>query len=719
MVKRTISAGLWCILALALPAARAAQGPLNYPASPRIEHVDDYNGVKVPDPYRWLEEIDSPQTGQWIAAQNQLTASYLAGAPQRQAIKRRLTALWDYEKLSLPSKEGGRYFYRRNSGLQNQAVLYVAETLESEPRALIDPNTLSADGTIALQDVRVSHDGKLLAYGLSSAGSDWQEWKVRQVDNGADRPDHIRWVKFGGAVWTHDNQGFFYARFPEPAPGQELRAANHYQKIYYHRLGTRQSEDRLIYERPDQKEWYFHPDLTEDGRYLIIDISRGTERKNRLFYKDLKDPQNPVIDPAASPVVELLNQEDAQYELVGNDGPVFWFVTDHSAPRRRLIAIDTRSPEPARWKELVAQGSEKLESASVVGERFFLRYLKDACTQVKVHALDGALERQVQLPGLGTAGGFGGKRNDPETFYLFTNFTTPGVIYRHDARTGQSSLYKRPKVAFNPEDYQTTQVFCVSKDGTRIPLFITHKKGISLDGTNPTCLYGYGGFQISITPGFAATRIAWLEMGGVYVVANLRGGGEYGQAWHEAGRLGRKQNVFDDFIAAAQWLIDNRYTSPKRLAIMGGSNGGLLVGACITQRPDLFGAAVPAVGVMDMLRFNKFTVGWGWVPEYGSPEKAEDFKVLYAYSPLHNIKPNTKYPATLVTTGDHDDRVFPAHSFKFAAALQAAQAGPSPILIRIETRAGHGAGKPLSKSIDEAADYWAFLARVFEMPGLP
>lgn len=691
---------------------------LTYPITSKGEDVDEYHGIKVADPYRWLEDADSDETRQWIEAQNKLTFAYLANIPSRERIKDRLTRLWNYERFGIPFKEGGRYFYERNSGLQNQSVLYVADSLKAKPRVLLNPNKLSPDGTVALTSLSVSQNGNFLAYALSTAGSDWQEWRVREIETGKDLTDHLKWIKWSGAAWTHDHKGFFYSRYPEPKPGEELQTTNYYNKLYYHRLGTHQSEDILVYERPNQKEWGFSGKITEDGRYLVIIVWHGTDPKNRIFYKDLKDPKKPAIAPRQSPIVELLKEADAEYRFIGNEGHVFWFLTDKDAPRRRVIAVDTLNPDPSNWREIIPEASETLEAVSIVGNRFICRYLKDAHTQVKVFTLDGKFEREVELPGLGTAWGFGGKRTDAETFYIFTSFTVPPTIYRYDVTTGKSTIFRKPKVAFNPDDYETKQVFYHSKDGTKVPMFIVHKKGLKLNGKNPTYLYGYGGFGISLTPYFSPATIVWLEMGGVYAVANLRGGGEYGKEWHEAGRRHNKQNVFDDFIAASEWLIANKYTSPSKLAIGGGSNGGLLVGACITQRPDLFAAALIAVGVLDMLRFHKFTIGWAWVYEYGSPDDPEDFKVLYAYSPLHNIKPETKYPATLITTSDHDDRVVPAHSFKFAAALQEAQAGEKPILIRIETKAGHGFGKPTTKVIDETADRWAFLTSVLKMGGL-
>ncbi len=678
-----------------------------YPTTKKIDQVDDYHGTKVADPYRWLEDPDSADSRAWIEAQNRLTFGFLEEIPERARIKERLTKLWDYEKYSPPFKEGGRYFYDKNDGLQNQSVLYTIKSLDDNPRVLLDPNKLSKDGTVAMAGLDISEDGKYMAYGLSTAGSDWMEWKVREIETGNDLSDLIKWVKFSGASWTKDGKGFFYSRYEEPNEETKLEDVNYFQKLYYHRLGTPQSEDVLIYERKDQKEWGFSGDVAEDGRYLIINVWQGTDPRNRLFYKDLEDK--------GSQVVELIDELEAAYNFIGNDGPLFWFRTDLNAPRGRIMAIDTRSPDRRNWKELVPQAAETLENVSLVGDHFIASYLKDARTQVKLFDLDGKFVREVDLPGIGTANGFVGKRKDTETFYAFTSFTTPTTIYRYDPKTGKSTIYRQPKVDFNSHDYETKQVFYKSKDGTRVPMFITHKKGLKLDGNNPTYLYGYGGFSVSLTPAFSIANLVWMEMGGVYAQPNLRGGGEYGEEWHLAGTKLKKQNVFGDFIAAAEWLIANKYTSTPKLAIGGGSNGGLLVGACLNQRPDLFGAALPAVGVMDMLRFHKFTIGWAWVSDYGSSDNPEEFKALYTYSPLHNIKRGTKYPATLITTADHDDRVVPAHSFKYAATIQAAQAGPAPVLIRIETKAGHGAGKPTSKIIEEIADKWGFLVRVLGM----
>jgi prolyl oligopeptidase len=685
----------------------------SYPITATVDHVDDYHGTKVADPYRWLEDPNSAETQAWVGAQNQVTFGYLNEIPIREPLKQRITKLWNYEKYSIPYQRGDaekygntRYFYYKNDGLQNQSVLYTLPTLDAEPRVLLDPNTLSPDGTIALSGLSISDDARLMAYGLSTAGSDWQEWRVRDVETGEDLPDHLQWIKFSGASWTHDNQGFFYSRYAEPNEATKLEDSNYFQKLYYHRLGTAQSEDILIYERPDEKEWGFAGGVTEDGHYLIISVWKGSQPRNMIFYKDLS-----VAD---SPVVELISEFAASYSFIDNDGTTFWFETDLDAPRSRVIAIDIQHPD--RIQEIIPQAEETLQGIGLLNNQFVAFYLKDAHTQIKIFDLTGAFVREIELPGLGSAGGFGGRRYDTETFYSFTSFTTPPTIYYYNMVTDESKLFRQPNVDFDPAQYDTQQVFYTSKDGTQVPMFITHKKGLVLDGQNPTYLYAYGGFNASITPSFSPSNIVWMELGGVYAVPNLRGGGEYGEEWHQAGTKNRKQNVFDDFIVAAEWLIDQKYTSTGKLAIAGGSNGGLLVGACMTQRPDLFGAALPAVGVMDMLRFHKFTIGWAWSEEYGSSDNGDEFATLYAYSPLHNLKPGTAYPATLVTTADHDDRVVPAHSYKFTAALQAAHAGDAPVMIRIETKAGHGAGKPTAKIIEEIADRYAFLVRVLEMP---
>jgi prolyl oligopeptidase len=693
------------VLAAQAGSAEAPKGNgHSYPSAPTAAVVDNYHGTKVEDRFRPLEDPDSPETRAWVEAENKVTFGYLEKIAGRESLKMRLTKLWDFEKFTVPFKEAKWYFYTRNSGLQNQNVLVTTESFEGAPKVLLDPNTLSADGTVALAGISVSDDGKLLAYGLADAGSDWVTWKVRDVETGKDRDDVVKWSKFSGASWTKDGKGFYYGRYPEPKPGEDLRASNYFQKIFFHTVGTPQSDDKLVYERPDEKDWKFDHAVTDDGRYLVIEVSTGTDDRNRVLYQELDKP--------GKPIVELIDNFEAGYSLIDNDGPVLFFKTNKDAPRGRVIAIDTREPSPASWRELVPQVEETIQAVRLVGERFFVNYLKDAHTQVKVFDIAGKFKTEVKFPGLGTASGFTGKRTDRETFYSYASFTVPTTIYRYDVASGTSTVYRTPKVAFKPEDYQTEQVFYKSKDGTKIPMFISYKKGLKKDGQAPTYLFGYGGFNIPLTPAFNVSNLVWMEMGGIFAVPNLRGGGEYGEDWHKAGTKLTKQNVFDDFISAAEWLIENKYTSTPKLAIGGGSNGGLLVGACLTQRPDLYGAALPAVGVLDMLRFHKFTIGHAWVDDYGSSDDAKQFGALYKYSPLHAIKPGTCYPPTLITTADHDDRVVPAHSFKFAAAIQAAQSCDNPVLIRIETRAGHGAGKPTAKIIEEAADKWAFLVKV-------
>ena len=688
--------------------ARPSQAQtLQYPSARKSDVVDDYHGTKVADPYRWLEDPDSPESRSWIEAENRLTNAYLADIPARGRIRDRLTKLWNYPKFGAPFRKAGRYFFFKNDGLQNQSVLYKQASLAANPETLLDPNLLSEDGTVALSSLAVSDDGRLLAYGTAASGSDWEEFRVRDVATGQDRPDHLKWIKFSGASWTKDGAGFFYSRYPEPTE-KALTDVNRFQKLYYHRLGTDQAEDVLVYERPDQPDWGMNAEVTDDGRYAILNVWLGTDRRNRVYYRDLKSAKRPTVK---GDVVRLLDDFDASYAFVGSDGPVFYFLTDLDAPRKRVIAIDTRHPERGRWREVIPQGPDVLEGVQIIHDTFVANYMHDAASRLRLFALDGRMLKDLELPTLGSIGSITGERKDDEMFYAFTSFLYPTTIFRYDFRSGTTSVFKAPAIDFDPSGYETKQVFYTSKDGTRVPMFITHKKGLALDGTNPTLLYGYGGFNISLTPSFSVGTLVWLEMGGVYAQPNLRGGGEYGEEWHQAGMLDRKQNVFDDFIAAAEYLVAQRYTSSQKLAIAGGSNGGLLVGAALTQRPELFGAALPAVGVMDMLRFHKFTIGWAWVTDYGSADSASQFPYLYKYSPLHNIRAGTKYPATLVTTADHDDRVVPGHSFKFTATLQAAQAGPEPVLIEIETKAGHGAGKPTSKIIEEQADRFAFLVR--------
>lgn len=684
---------------------------LKYPRTHRVGQVDDYHGTRVADPFRWLENPDSPESRRWIEAQNVVTSNYLAKIPSRAALKERLTKLWNYERFGLPYKEGQRYFYSRNDGLQNQAVLYSLPDLDAPPQVLLDPNTLSKDGTVALKNYVISHDGTLMAYGLSAAGSDWEEWRLRDVATAKDRPDVLKWVKFSSASWSRDGKGFFYSRYTEPDESTKLQSVNFFQKLYYHRVGTVQSEDILVYERPDQKEWKFDGEVTEDGRWLVITCTQGTDVKNRVLLADLKSGATPVTTEGLKqrPVRQFLMDFDSSYNFVGNDGSVFYFQNDLGAPRGRLIAIDIDQPERARWRVIIPESLDTLSHVSILNQQFITIWMHHAHSSVRVYNKLGKLIRDVELPGLGTASGFSGHPTDTETFFSFASFTQPSTIYRHNLATGESKIFRSPVVQFDPKDFETSQVFYQSKDGTRVPMFISHKKGLELNGQNPTLLYGYGGFNISLTPAFSPATLAWMQMGGVYAQPNLRGGGEYGEDWHQSGTKLRKQNVFDDFIAAAEWLIEHQYTSSRRLAISGGSNGGLLVGACLTQRPELFGACLPAVGVLDMLRFHKFTIGWAWVSDYGSSEDADQFRALYRYSPLHNIKQGRSYPPTMILTADHDDRVVPAHSFKFGAALQSAQSGPAPILLRIDTKAGHGAGKPTSKLIEEAADRFAFL----------
>ncbi len=692
-----------CVFTLA-----CAGGETQYPETRKVDQSDDYNGTTVVDPYRWLEDVDSEETLAWVEAQNKVTFAYLESIPERDRIRERLTLLWNYPRYGVPSKEGALYIFSLNDGLQNQSVIYKQAGLEAEPDVLLDPNELSEDGTVALTTLAFTEDGQRMVYGTAASGSDWQEFYVRDVATGRNLEGPLRWIKFSDASWTQDGAGFFYSRYPEPEQGDTYESVNLNQRVYYHRLGTAQSEDELVYARPDEPEWGFDATVTDEGRYVVFSVGHGTDERNRVHYLDLQDAAKPRLE---GEVVRLLDGFDASYELVGNDGPVFYFLTNQNAPMYRLIAVDTASPERNQWREVIPESDDVLESLDIINNRFVARYLHDAHSQIRIYSLAGQLEKALELPTLGSVPTLHGKREDAEMFYSFESFLYPSTVYRYEFATGASSVFRSPEIDFDPSSYETKQVFYTSKDGTRVPMFLTHRKGISLDGSNPTVLYGYGGFNISLPPRFSTSNLIWLEMGGVYAQANLRGGGEYGERWHRAGMLENKQNVFDDFIAAAEYLIDEGYTSVEKLAAAGGSNGGLLVGAVLNQRPDLFGAALPAVGVMDMLRFHKFTIGWAWVSDYGSAEDPEMFKVLYAYSPYHNLEPGTMYPPTLVTTADHDDRVVPGHSFKYAARLQEAQAGDAPTLIRIQTKAGHGAGKPTRMIIEEQADRWAFLVK--------
>jgi prolyl oligopeptidase len=689
----------------------AGEPPLVYPETKTVPQSDDYHGTNVADPYRWLEDDvrTSPEVAAWVEAQNKVTFGYLEQLPKRKLIADRLTKLWNYERTSVPFREGGRYYFYKNDGLQNQAVLYKQDTLESEATVLIDPNTWTEDGTIALAGASFSEDGRYVAFARSEAGSDWRTWRVMEIASGRILDDELLWTKSGSVAWTPDCRGFFYSRFPAPEEGQAFQSVNLNKKVYYHRIGTAQTEDVLVFETPDHPEWNAWPSVTEDGRYLVLTISVGTDSRYRVYVKDLTEPYGM---PEA-----LIDHFDNEFSLIGNDGTKLYFQTDLDAPKRRVVAIDLRHPEPEHYEEIVPETEHTLENVNWVGNLLVCSYLQDARTSIKIVTPEGDFVREVEFPTIGSAGGFSGKKTDIETFYSFSSFTTPPSIYRYNMITGESTLFRRSAVDFNGDGYEVTQVFFESKDGTRVPMFICHKKGLKLDGSHPTLLYGYGGFSISLSPYFSVARAFWLEMGGVYVVVNLRGGGEYGEDWHKAGTKLNKQNVFDDFIGAAEWLIANKYTSSEKLAIAGGSNGGLLVGACMTQRPELFAAALPSVGVMDMLRFHRFTAGRYWVDDYGSSDNADEFAALYKYSPYHQLmmRPSTAYPATMVTTADTDDRVVPGHSFKFAAALQKAHNGDAPVLIRIETRAGHGSGKPTSKIIEELADEYAFLAKILGM----
>jgi prolyl oligopeptidase len=695
---------------VSMTTALALQNPsITYPTTKKGDVVEVLHGRSIADPYRWLEDPNSAETVAWVEAQNKVTFGHLEKIERRTAIRERLTKLWNYERFGVPSRHGSWTIFSKNDGLQNQAVIYKATSLTATPEVLLDPNTLSTDGTVALSGLSFSEDGKYAAYATSASGSDWMEWKVREVATGKDLSDHIKWSKFSGAAWKKDGSGFYYSAYDAPREaGEAYKAVNKNQKVYFHRVGTAQDKDELVYERPDQPDWGFGADVTDDGRFLLIYQSEGTNRENRVFVRDLTD--------AAGKIEPFLDKFDASYNVIGNDGATFHVVTDKDAPRYRVVSIERGKADPAAWKTLIPQPANRdvLSSASIIADRFVTVWRTDAHEKLKLFALDGKMESEIPLPALGSVAGISGKRADKDVFYAFTSFTYPSTTFRYDFATKVSTVFKQPKVDFDPNAFETKQVFYASKDGTKIPMFIVHKKGLVLDGSNPTYLYGYGGFDISLEPSFSTANIVWMEMGGVYAQPNLRGGGEYGKEWHDAGRLKNKQNVFDDFIAAAEWLIANKYTTAPKLAIGGGSNGGLLVGATMAQRPELFGAALPAVGVMDMLRFHKFTIGWAWKSDYGDPEIKEDFEVALKYSPLHNLKP-AAYPATLVTTGDHDDRVVPAHSHKFIAALQAAQKGSAPVLTRIETKAGHGAGKPTAKIIEERADQWAFLTQALGM----
>ncbi|HYE54892.1 MAG TPA: prolyl oligopeptidase family serine peptidase [Chitinophagaceae bacterium] len=672
-----------------------------YPSTKKVEHVDEYHGTKVPDPYRWLEDDNAADTKAWVQEQNKVTFDYLNKIPYRAQWRKRIEEVYNYAKYSAPFRNGEYYYFYKNNGLQNQSVLYRQKGLDGEPQMVIDPNTLSKDGTTIMTTFSISRNGKYAVYGLSRGGSDWQTYYVRNMETNQDLGDELKWVKVSGIGWQDD--GFYYSRYPEPEQGKELSSKNENHQIYFHKVGTPQSEDKLMYEDKANPQRFHIAFTSEDLRYTYLTISdRGKGLSgNALWYKDKKrgDEQfKPLIKDVGKYV----------YNIVDNIDGKFLVRTNHNAPNYKLILIDPNHTEESAWTTFLEEKAEPMQGAGTAGGKLFVNYLKDVTTRIYVYNLNGKMEQEVKLPGLGTAGGFGGWSTDKFVFYTFNSFTVPPTIYRYDIATGKTSVFRQPEIAaFNPNDYETKQVFYPSKDGVKVPMFLVYKKGLQLNGKNPVILYGYGGFNISSLPGFSATLVPWLEQAGVYALANLRGGAEYGEKWHEAGMRLKKQTVFDDFIAAAEYLINSKYTSKDYLSIRGGSNGGLLVGAVMNQRPDLFKVAIPQVGVMDMLRFHKFTIGWNWIAEYGSSDNPEDFKNLYAYSPLHNLKPGVQYPATLITTADHDDRVVPAHSFKYAATIQEMHKGSNPVLIRIETNSGHGASNT-AKAIDLTSDIYSF-----------
>jgi prolyl oligopeptidase len=684
-------------------AASAPSSALTYPDTARGDTVDPQFGVDVPDPYRWLEDDVriNPKVADWVAAQNKVTDAYLATLPGRETFKQRMTELYNYERFGLPTKAGTRYFYTRNDGLQPQSVLYVRDGLKGEGRVLIDPNLWAKDGATALAEWTPSEDGKHLLYSVQDGGTDWRIVRVKDVATGQDLPDEVRWVKFSALDWAKDGSGFYYSRFPEPQDGEAFQSLNENHSVYFHKLGTSQSEDLLIHATPGRPKLNNSALVTDDGRYLLVTGSEGTDARLGLTLY-------PIAKAVGAPIT-LVDDFAHNWEYVTNQGPLFTFVTNKDAPRERLVSMDIR--KPGKLTELVAESENTLVGASRVGDRIILSYLGDAKSQAEMIALDGKKVADIKLADIGSASGFGGKSSDPETFYSFSSYARPTTIYRLDTATGKSEIFAEPKLTFKPDDFSVEQRFYKSKDGTEVPMFLVMKKGLDRSKGSPTLLYGYGGFNVSMTPAFSPTRLAWVDKGGVLAIANLRGGGEYGKAWHDAGRLDKKQNVFDDFIGAGEYLIAEGIAGKGQVAIEGGSNGGLLVGAVTNQRPDLFAAALPAVGVMDMLRFDRFTAGRYWVDDYGYPSKEADFKNLLAYSPYHNIQAGAAYPAVLVTTADTDDRVVPGHSFKYTAQLQHANAGDKPHLIRVETRAGHGSGKPTDKIIAEAADKYAFAAK--------
>ena len=687
--------------AAVLVSAVVAAQQLQYPATTKIDHADTYHGTRVPDPYRWLEDDTSTETAGWVEAQNKVTFPYLERIPFRRQLQDRVKALNNYEKYSAPSRKGPYFFFSKNDGLQNQSVLYVQRGLDGAPEVLIDPNTWSADGTVRLSTFAPSRDAKYAVYGISRSGSDWQEYKVMELATKKTLTETIDWVKVSGVAWHGD--GFYYSRYPAPAKGQEKASVNENHQVYFHRIGTGQSQDSLVYQDPKNPQRFHTVETTEDERFAILTISERGKGKdgNSLFVRDLSSGSTEF-----SPVVSTIDNDS--FGVVDNVGGRLLVQTNRKAPNWRVVLVDPARPDEVNWTTVLPEKPEPIDSVTTAGGKLFATYLKDVTTRAYVYSLTGTLESEVALPGPGSAGGFGGPHDATFVFYTFNSLNVPPAIYRYDIATRKSTVFRQPKVpGYNADAFETRQVFYTSKDGTRIPMFLVHRKGLKLDGNNPTLLYAYGGFNVVLSPTFSAARLALLEQGFVYASANLRGGGEYGESWHQQGMKLEKQNVFDDFIAAAEWLIANKYTSSSKLAIQGGSNGGLLVGAVMNQRPELFRVAIPQVGVMDMLRFHKFTIGWNWIADYGSSDNPEEFKALYAYSPLHNIKAGVKYPATLITTADHDDRVVPAHSFKYAATLQSLASRENPVLIRIETKSGHGASN-LTKQLETMADIYAF-----------
>jgi prolyl oligopeptidase len=702
-MRRSVLIGL--VLSLALACAPPAP-TFTYPVARKADVVEDYHGTTVPDPYRWMEDLDAKEVADWIALENKVTEPYLAGLPLRKALGDRLTQLWNYPRVGIPTNKNGVLFYSKNTGLQRQSPIFKRAGLSGQPELVIDPNTISEDGSLSLQQYTPSQDGRLLAYGLAEGGADWRTVRVRDVASGKDLSDEVRWMRFSEISWTNDGKGFFYSRYPEPPKGKVLEAALSGQTLYYHRVGTPQSEDTLVYQRKDLPGWIVGGAVTEDGRYLLISMFEGSGNQNRLYYADLGSAMAPNIKAPVKPVTEA---NDAEYAPIGNTGSLVILRSDKDAPNRKVIAIDLKNPAPAAWKTLVPERKESIENVAVIGGRIVAQYLVDVQSKLVLFGLDGAAQGEIALPGTGTVGFVTGREDKPEIWYGFTSPLAPSTVYVYDPATKKSTPFEPPTAPVDASQFETKAMFATSKDGTRVPFFLTAKKGLQQNGSNPTMIYGYGGFSIVTAPTYRQDVPAWLERGGVWVTASMRGGSEYGEAWHKAGMLEKKQNVFDDFIAVAEHLVKEKYTSPAKLGIMGGSNGGLLVGAVINQRPDLYAVALPAVGVMDMLRYDRFTGGKLWATEYGSSTNPTQFPFLIKYSPVQNIKPGTCYPATLVTTADHDDRVVPSHSFKYAATLQAAQGCGKPVLIRVEVQGSHGY-RPTDKLIAERADQWAFAA---------